>query len=172
MKDNNLVQMSEIKREEINKRCIIFKKLIEKSAELVHLNLCVHEGKIGFVDQERWRIVAVWEPMYHRPSDDENDAEEYEKVLEQWKDSVALAEQVKRVGVQKLSEILAAEADGRCVVLPTKEHADEDGEKALKHAMLVLGVVNNGANRYTVDAILEKLTREASGKATEEMEGD
>lgn len=116
MQDNNLVQMSEIKREEINKRCIIFKKLIEKSAELVHLNLCVHEGKIGFVDQERWRIVAVWEPMYHRPSDDENDAEEYEKVLEQWKDSVALAEQVKRVGVQKLSEILAAEADGRCVV--------------------------------------------------------
>lgn len=67
MENNNLINLDEIKRAEINKRCIILKNLIEAAAEIAGLNICVYEGKIAFVDQERWRIVAVWEPQHHVP---------------------------------------------------------------------------------------------------------
>lgn len=34
--------------------------------------------------------------------------------------------------LNRLRELVQADREGRCVVLPTKEHADEDGEKALE----------------------------------------
>lgn len=72
MKNNNLIDLNVIKRAEINERCIILKNLIEAAAEIAGLNICVHDGKIGFVDQERWRIVALWEPQYRVPNQEEN----------------------------------------------------------------------------------------------------
>lgn len=70
--DNNLIDLNAIKRAEINERCIILKNMIEAAAEIAGLNICVYDGKIGFVDQEKWRIVAVWEPQYHAPHEEES----------------------------------------------------------------------------------------------------
>ena len=71
MENNNLINLDEIKRADINQRCIILKNLIEAAAKIAGLNICVYEGKIAFVDQERWRIVAVWETQYHVPRQEE-----------------------------------------------------------------------------------------------------
>ncbi len=72
MPDNNLIDLNAIKRAKINERCIILKNMIEAAAEIAGLNICVYDGKIGFVDQEKWRIVAVWEPHYHAPHEEES----------------------------------------------------------------------------------------------------
>ena len=40
------------------------------------------------------------------------------------------------------------------------QRVNEDGERALKNAMFVVGLTNNGVNRYIADAVAEKLTRE------------
>lgn len=72
MPDNNVIGLNEIKRAEINERCIILKELIEIAAEITGLNICVHDGKIGFVDQENWRIVALWEQQYRVPHQGES----------------------------------------------------------------------------------------------------
>ena len=71
MPDNNLIDLNAIKHEEIKERCIILKNAIEAAAEIAGLNICVYDGKIGFVDQEKWRIVALWEPQYHAPRQEE-----------------------------------------------------------------------------------------------------
>ena len=38
--------------------------VIEKGCLLSGLNITVHDGKIGFVDQQEKKIVALWEPQY------------------------------------------------------------------------------------------------------------
>ena len=72
MPDNNLINLNAIKRAEINERCIILKNMIEAAAEIAGLNICVYDGKIGFVDQEKWRIVGLWTPQYRVPNREEN----------------------------------------------------------------------------------------------------
>ena len=50
--------------ETVEERCVRLKKLIEMSAVACGLNLTVYDGKIGFVDQEQQKIVALWGPEY------------------------------------------------------------------------------------------------------------
>ena len=61
--------------------------------------------------------------------------------------------------LERLRELAQADWEGRCVVLPIGGYSDKDGEKALKNAMFVCSRTNNAVNRYTADAIAEKLTR-------------
>lgn len=68
-----------------------------------------------------------------------------------------------------LRKLAQADRDGRCVVLPTGEHADKDGENALKSAMNTCFYHNNPVTRYIADAVAEKLTREEAEKALEAM---
>ena len=69
-----------------------------------------------------------------------------------------------------LKELVEADRDGRCVVLSNGSYTDKDGEKALKKAMFILSLTNNGINRYITDAIAEKLVREQAEAALERME--
>lgn len=39
-------------------------RLIKEDCIRCGLNLTVYEGKIGFVDQEQKKIVALWNPQY------------------------------------------------------------------------------------------------------------
>lgn len=50
--------------ESVEQRVLKLKQLIEMSAVACGLNLTVYEGKIGFVDQEQQKIVALWGPEY------------------------------------------------------------------------------------------------------------
>lgn len=59
-----------------------------------------------------------------------------------------------------LRELVEADREGRCVVLPTRGFTDKDGENALKSAMNTLYYHNNRVTRYIADAVAEKLTRE------------
>lgn len=61
--------------------------------------------------------------------------------------------------LDRLRELAQADREGRCLVLPIGGYSDKDGEKALKNAMFVCSLTNNAVNRYTADAIAEKLTR-------------
>ena len=45
-------------------KVIEMKKGIELLAVQYGLNLTVYDGKIGFVDQEQKKIVALWSPEY------------------------------------------------------------------------------------------------------------
>lgn len=62
----------------------------------------------------------------------------------------------------RLRELVVADKDGRCVVLPDRKHTDEDGKNALKSAMNTCYYRNNPVTRYIADAVAEKLTREAA----------
>lgn len=64
--------------------------------------------------------------------------------------------------LDRLQELVEADRDGRCVVLPDKKHTNEDGENALKSAMSTCYYNNNPVTRYIADAVAEKLTREAA----------
>lgn len=48
----------------IETRVELLKAAIEKVCCVFGLNLTVYNGKIGFVDQEQRKIVALWEPAY------------------------------------------------------------------------------------------------------------
>lgn len=48
----------------IEERVIAMKKMIGLAGAACGLNLTIYEGKIGFVDQEQKKIVALWEPEY------------------------------------------------------------------------------------------------------------
>ncbi len=45
-------------------------KAIEKAAIRNRLNLTIYNGKIGFVDQEQRKIVALWEANYTMPKEE------------------------------------------------------------------------------------------------------
>lgn len=64
--------------------------------------------------------------------------------------------------LDRLRELVEADKDGRCVMLPNREHTNEDGENALKSAMNTCYYHNNPVTRYIADAVAEKLTREAA----------
>lgn len=74
--------------------------------------------------------------------------------------------------LDRLKELVQADRKGRCVVLSDGSYTDKDGEEALKNAMFILSLTNNGINRYIADAIAEKLVREESESALEKMKED
>ena len=65
----------------------------------------------------------------------------------------------------RLRELVEADRDGRCVVLPVRGYTDKDGEKALNSAMNTCFYHNNPVTRYIADAVAEKLTCEAAEAA-------
>lgn len=74
--------------------------------------------------------------------------------------------------LDRLKELVEADRKGRCVVLSDGSYTDKDGEEALKNAMFILSLTNDGINRYIADAIAEKLVREESESALEKMKED
>ena len=71
------------------------------------------------------------------------------------------------VSIDRLRELVEADRDGRCVVLPSRGYTDQDGKNALKSAMSTCFYHNNPVTRYIADAVAEKLTREAAEAALE-----
>lgn len=69
--------------------------------------------------------------------------------------------------LSRLRELVQADRDGRCVVIPSGGFDDKDGENALKSAMHTVFYHNNPVTRYIADAVSEKLVREAAEKALE-----
>lgn len=67
--------------------------------------------------------------------------------------------------LDRLRELVEADRDGRCVVLPAEGYTEKDGENALKSAMNTCFHHNNPVTRYIADAVAEKLTREAAEAA-------
>lgn len=67
--------------------------------------------------------------------------------------------------LDRLRELVEADRDGRCVVLPVRGYTDKDGEQALNSAMNTCFYHNNPVTRYIADAVAEKLTREAAEAA-------
>ena len=54
-------------------KVIEMKKEIENIATHYGLNLTVLDGKIGFVDQDAKKIVAVWNPEYNLQTESEGE---------------------------------------------------------------------------------------------------
>ena len=74
--------------------------------------------------------------------------------------------------LERLRELVQAERDGRCVVLPEGGCEDKDGENALKSAMNTCFYHNNPVTRFIADAVAEKLTRqEAQAALRREQDG-
>lgn len=67
--------------------------------------------------------------------------------------------------LDRLRELVEADRDGRCVVIPSGGFDDKDGENALKSAMHTVFYRNNPVTRYIADAVSEKLVREAAEEA-------
>lgn len=67
--------------------------------------------------------------------------------------------------LSRLRELVQADRDGRCVVIPSGGFDDKDGENALKSAMYTVFYHNNPVTRYIADAVSEKLVREAAEEA-------
>ena len=61
--------------------------------------------------------------------------------------------------LDRLRELVEADNDGRCVVLPDGGYEDKDGENALKSAMHTCFYHNNPVTRFIADAVAEKLVR-------------
>ena len=49
---------------DIKKRVEKLRRAIEKAAIKYRLNLTIYDGKLGFVDQEQKKIVALWNSNY------------------------------------------------------------------------------------------------------------
>ena len=58
--------------------------------------------------------------------------------------------------LDRLRELVEADRDGRCVVLPVRGYTDKDGEQALNSAMNTCFYHNNPVTRYIADAVAEK----------------
>lgn len=48
----------------VHDRVIAMKQKIEQAAIECGLNLTVYDGRIGFVDQDQMKIVALWNPEH------------------------------------------------------------------------------------------------------------
>lgn len=74
--------------------------------------------------------------------------------------------------LERLRELVGADREGRCVVLPEGGCEDKDGENALKSAMNTCFYHNNPVTRFIADAVAEKLTRqEAQAALRREQDG-
>ena len=92
-----------------------------------------------------------------------NECEEFEALV----DRLGAIEEIlgNDYDLDRLREMVEADRDGRCVVLPAGGHTEKDGENALKSAMNTCFYHNNPVTRYIADAVAEKLTREADKSA-------
>lgn len=72
--------------------------------------------------------------------------------------------------LDRVMELVKADRDRRCVILPFEGYADKDGENALKSAMNTCFYYNNPVTRYIADAVAEKLTRDAAPKGDQHGE--
>ncbi len=61
--------------------------------------------------------------------------------------------------LDRLRELVEADREGRCVVLPAGGYNEKDGENALKSSMNTVFYHNNPVTRYIADAVAEKLVR-------------
>ena len=64
------------------------------------------------------------------------------------------------VPLERIRELVEADREGRCVVLPEGGYEDKDGENALKSAMHTCFYHNDPVTRFIADAVAEKLTRQ------------
>lgn len=48
----------------MQEKALKLKKDIEKACIKRGLNLTIHDGRIGFVDQEERKIIMLWSPEY------------------------------------------------------------------------------------------------------------
>ena len=96
-----------------------------------------------------------------------NECEEFEALV----DRLGAIEEIlgDDYDLDRLRELVEADRDGRCIVLPVRGYTDKDGEKALNSAMNTCFYHNNPVTRYIADAVAEKLTREAAEAA---LKGD
>lgn len=62
--------------------------------------------------------------------------------------------------INRLRELLEADRNGRCVILPTNIYTNEDAKKALEKAMFSLKIADTATNRFTVQAVTEKIIEE------------
>ena len=99
--------------------------------------MTVYDGKIGFVDQQAKKIVAVWAPEYRLSQEDEKEEQSMKK---EWAHGVE--EEIKKYKPYTV-EILAS------VTIPAKT---ADGAK--KQAMLFLGG-RDGVNWTQVQSVKE-----------------
>lgn len=74
--------------------------------------------------------------------------------------------------IDRLRELIEADRDGRCVIIPVRGYTDKDGEQALNSAMNTCFYHNNSVTRYIADAVAEKLTREATESALKGEQND
>ena len=56
-----------LEKSDIEKRVSRMMEAIQRAAIKNRLNLTIYEGKIGFVDQEHRKIVALWDANYTMP---------------------------------------------------------------------------------------------------------
>ena len=96
-----------------------------------------------------------------------NECEEFEALV----DRLGAIEDIlgDEYDLDRLRDLVEADRNGRCVVMPSGGYADKDGENALKSAMNTCFYHNNPVTRYIADAVAEKLTREAAEAA---LKGD
>lgn len=72
-----MLDIEEIKKKQTKQRCILLKEMIENACIVTGLNLCVYEGKIGFVDQENMKIVALCNGEYDLSKEVRRDGQVY-----------------------------------------------------------------------------------------------
>ena len=54
---------------DVQRKALMLKEDIEKACLRRGLNLTIHDGKIGFVEQQEKKIVMLWDPIYTVPND-------------------------------------------------------------------------------------------------------
>lgn len=86
---------------------------------------------------------------------------------EQARERIGLIEDIlgDNYDLRHLRDLVQADMEGRCAVVPDGGYTDNDGKNALKSAMNTCYYHNNPVTRYIVDAVAEKLTREAAEEA-------
>lgn len=108
--------------------------------------------------------LAAYENTGMEPEEVERVLDAYGRGLTLRSDVAQKIELVKDIPADRLRELVQADKDGRCVVLPDRSYTNEDGENALKSAMNTCYYHNNPVTRYIADAVAEKLTLEADLK--------
>ena len=128
---------------------------LEKAgADLEHCGMC-EEGR-----QRALKKLAAYEDTGLEPEDITRAFDET-TILQ-------LAGSVLGMSPDRLRELAKADREGRCVVLPSGDYTDKDGENALKSAVNTCFYHNNPVTRYIADAVAEKLTREEAEAALKE----
>lgn len=131
--------------------------------------VCERQGENGCIEcpiAKAFDRLAAYENTGLEPEEIESlcDMDRREKMAEMLR-----IEEYFGVSIDRLRELVEADRDGRCVVLPSRGYTDQDGKNALKSAMSTCFYHNNSVTRYIADAVAEKLTREAAEAA---LEGD